>query len=628
MRTNEYLNGARSANRKRHGARDQRITRIANKLADRAASRPKLTKNGFVKSRVLSRKTAKMRTQEYIAYDLETSNIKAGDPEVKYLTAYCDDEKISQEIFSLEHLGDVLRQRFLTPERNRARYVAWNGNRFDVYFIARALMHHEDLVIRPYLSSKKSLRGLRISEADPTGKLTPKEIRSWEFLDGMAMTGIQRPLKDFLKIFAPDYEKKELDFSVESFDPSNPQHVEYAERDSEGLYHAIKKANVILRDNFDAELTPTIGGLGIKIFQSHIPENVVIFSPPPIVEKIIVRNVMRGGYCHCAKKYNGKTWKYDLNQAYAAAMRDAKLPTGRCIQTQKYNQYARAAIYQVTATNPKNIIPFYAKNVNGDAVFETTKLEKVWIVQAELQQLQSEKWNIEIHDGYFWDDSFSMKNYVDKLENLRINGEGGTKGALGEIVKAVGNNSYGKTLEKLNGLDLLMSHEQPEGYSEFFDVEQNGTNFIWFKIGDPISKPYHQPQIGAFITAHVRMVVRRAIMLAPGDWLYADTDCVAFTRPVNLTIDAGIYGAWKREANGDVYRFIDKKVYSTADGKEKKAKGMNIKNLTLDDFDRWFNGSPPIQNQIHRESFLKVMKGAPMFHEQKRTGTKSRTVYN
>ena len=620
MRTNKYLS-------KRKGARDQRITRLANKLAERSSAR-KNPKTGKAKVRILSRKTAKMRPVAYVAYDLETTNIKAGLPEVKYLTSYCDDESISIEVHSSEHLGDILRQRFLTPDRNRTRYVAWNGNRFDVYFIALALMPHSDLVIRPYLSSKKSLRGLRISEFDPTGKLRPKDVRSWEFLDGMAMTGIQRPLKDFLKVFAPAYEKQDLDFTKESFDAKNSKHVAYAERDSEGLFHAIKKANAILTENFDAELKPTIGGLGIRIFQAHIPANVLIFSPPASVEKIITRSVMRGGFCYCARKYDGKTWKYDLNQAYAAAMRESKLPTGRCIKTKLFNPYAKAAIYLIDASNDNNIIPFYVKTLGGNAVFATKKIEQSWIVQSELLQLQKEKWNIKILDGYFWDETFTMKTYVDKLENLRINGEGGTKGALGEIVKSIGNNSYGKTVEKLNGLDLIMAHEQPEGYSEFFDSAGSEINFIWFRIGEPIAKPYHQPQLGAFITAHVRMVMRKAIMLAPEAWIYADTDCVAFTRPVELPINAGIYGTWKLESNGEVYRFIDKKVYSTADGKEKKAKGMNIKNLSLDDFDAWFSGNPPVQIQIHRESFLKVMRGVPMFREQKRTGTKARTMYN
>ena len=601
----------------KHPKHSLRVDRIAAKLAERSNSRNK-------KVRVFSRIDPKMKPSPYMAYDLETSNIEAGNPTVKYLTVHGDDLTISTKINSVDHLREILETRLLTTERNRTRYIAWNGNRFDAYFIARALMLSPDYTIKPYLTRRKSLRGMLVCLIDHTGKLKPKDQIRWEFLDGIAMTGIQKPLKAFLKTFAPDYEKLELDFDKEQFDPENPQHRLYAERDSEGLYHALKKCNSILTEHFNSQLTPTIGKLGVRIFQANIPENVTIFSAPASIEAKIRGQLMRGGYCHCARKFTGKTWKYDINQAYAAAMRDAKLPLGRCVHTERFNKYAKAAMYRVNAKNPKNFIPIYLKDQDGQAIFPTTEIVDSWVTQSELLQLHAEKWQIKIIEGYYWEQFFSMKEYVDKLENLRINGEGGTKGALGEIIKSIGNNSYGKTAEELWGLNLVMAYEKPEGFSDYFSNEETDENFIWFNIGDKINKSYHQPQLAAFITAHVRMVVRRAIMLAPKDWLYADTDCVAFTRPVDLPIDPGIYGTWKIESNGDEYRFIDKKVYASIDGKEKKAKGMNTKNLSNDDFTNWFKGDVPIQHQVHRQSFIKTMGGANMFIDRDRSGTRAK----
>ena len=601
----------------KHPKHSLRVDRIAAKLAERSNSRNK-------KVRVFSRIDPKMKPSPYMAYDLETSNIEAGNPTVKYLTVHGDDLTISTKINSVDHLREILETRLLTTERNRTRYIAWNGNRFDAYFIARALMLSPDYTIKPYLTRRKSLRGMLVCLIDHTGKLKPKDQIRWEFLDGIAMTGIQKPLKAFLKTFAPDYEKLELDFDKEQFDPENPQHRLYAERDSEGLYHALKKCNSILTEHFNSQLTPTIGKLGVRIFQANIPENVTIFSAPASIEAKIRGQLMRGGYCHCARKFTGKTWKYDINQAYAAAMRDAKLPLGRCVHTERFNKYAKAAMYRVNAKNPKNFIPIYLKDQDGQAIFPTIEIVDSWVTQSELLQLHAEKWQIKIIEGYYWEQFFSMKEYVDKLENLRINGEGGTKGALGEIIKSIGNNSYGKTAEELWGLNLVMAYEKPEGFSDYFSNEETDENFIWFNIGDKINKSYHQPQLAAFITAHVRMVVRRAIMLAPKDWLYADTDCVAFTRPVDLPIDPGIYGTWKIESNGDEYRFIDKKVYASIDGKEKKAKGMNTKNLSNDDFTNWFKGDVPIQHQVHRQSFIKTMGGANMFIDRDRSGTRAK----
>lgn len=597
--------------------RSLRIDRLAAKLAARSKERNERT-------RVFSRSDSKMKPIPYMAYDLETSNIEAGNPTVKYLTVHGEDLTISASINSIEHLREILETRLLTTDRNRTRYVAWNGNRFDAYFIARALMLNPDYIIKPYLTRKKSLRGMLVCLIDHTGKLKPKDQIRWEFLDGIAMTGIQKPLKAFLKTFAPNYEKLDLDFDKEEFDAANPQHRLYAERDSEGLYHALVKCNAILTEHFDAQLTPTIGKLGIRIFQSHIPPNTSIFSPPKTAEKIIREQLMRGGYCHCARKFTGKTWKYDINQAYASAMRDSRLPLGRCVHISVFNTYAKAAMYRVNATNKANIVPLYIKDQDGQATFATTEIADSWLTQSELLQLRAEKWQIKIIEGYYWETFFSMKEYVDKLENLRINGEGGTKGALGEIVKSIGNNSYGKTAEELWGLNLVMAYEKPEGFSDYYSGEETEENFIWFNIGEKVSKSYHQPQLASFITAHVRMQVRRAIMLAPKDWLYADTDCVAFTRPVDLPIDPGIYGTWKIESDGDIYRFIDKKVYASIDGKEKKAKGMNTKNLSDDDFTEWFKGNAPIQHQVHRQSFIKTMGGANMFIDRDRSGTRAK----
>jgi hypothetical protein len=146
---------------------------------------------------------------------------------------------------------------------------------------------------------------------------------------------------------------------------------------------------------------------------------------------------------------------------------------------------------------------------------------------------------------------------------------------------------------------------------------------IWWRVGDIVTRDYHQPQIGAFITAHVRMVLRRAMLIDPDAWLYADTDCVAFNRDVTdqIDIDPGRYGAWKIEESGTPYRIIAKKVYASLDGAKRSAKGLNVKRLSNEDFQSWLNGTPPTQTQVQRQNFLKVMAGSEMYLERTRRGT-------
>lgn len=558
------------------------------------------------------------RPKPMIAYDLETTRIEAGTPRPLYITAYSlsPEFQINQPVSSIENLGTLLQSQFLLPELSGCRFVAWNANKFDAYFIAAALLQlGPEYVIRPYLTKSKALRGMRVT-------LRENDKIGWEFLDGMSMTGITKPLKDFLKVFAPKYQKLDApNFEAADFDPENPQHVAYAFRDSEGLYHGMLAAEKIVIDKFQTPLQPTVGNLGIKVFQAHIPLNIDVIPLPKDCLKAVKNNLMRGGFCFCAKKYHGPVWKYDINQAYAAAMREAWLPAGRASHAQRPHTYAKVYMARVTASKPADTVPFYVRGPDGKADFCVGHIPDAWLCKSEVDQLKAEGWKIKIHEAWWWDDFFRMKNYVDKLEQLRHAGEGGAKGAQGEMVKAVGNNSYGKTVETLEGLEVVLAAECPPGYASYQDEEDIFQN-LWYTLGEPNSRDYHQPHIGAFITAHVRMVLRRAILLDPEAWLYADTDGIMFSAPVALDIDAREYGKWKVEAEGEVFRIITKKVYANEDASEKHAKGVNIKRLDMHDFEAWYNGLPPVQKQVQRQNFLDVMSGSHMFREHIKQGSR------
>jgi hypothetical protein len=199
------------------------------------------------------------------------------------------------------------------------------------------------------------------------------------------------------------------------------------------------------------------------------------------------------------------------------------------------------------------------------------------------------------------------------------------------MVKAIGNNSYGKTVERLEGLELVLSAIRPEG---FFAYQDEGDLFqhVWAKLSKPVPREYHQPQLGAFITAHVRMVVRRAAILAGSSWLYADTDCVMTSEPMmGLNLDPKRYGFWKLEVDGESYRIINKKVYASieteTDEKTKlirpkvaHAKGLNVRLLSAEQFESWLNGKPPKQKQFQKQNFVKVMTGFDMFAIREKFG--------
>jgi DNA polymerase type B, organellar and viral len=611
--------------------RSRRIEGISVKLADHDLS---MRRNIKKRTHILKTKTNIRKVNpitKIIAYDFETSSIKSGTPTLKYLTAFSteNDFSLSVEVHSLEKLLYYLETYFLTTENNRTKFVAWNSNNYDVYFIAACLMQSELYVLRPYLTKSKSLRGLKVIPVEDISKPYAAQ-RGWEFVDGISMLGLQgTKLGDFLKLFSPDFKKIEREsFETKEFDVNDENDILYAMRDSVGLFHGMAKAQKIVYEQFGYGLQTTIGNLGIKIFQTKIPKDVKIIEPKYEMLSILRNYVCRGGYCHLMRKYRGPVWKYDLNQAYAAAMRECQMPQGNCYYVKGVPKYSNCFICKVSLNNPDNKIPFYCKSNYKESTianFVTNKVDETWITSVEYFQLKNEGWRIDVIESWAWESTFDMTEYVDQLETMRMNAEGGPKGAVGTVIKSIGNNSYGKTLEQLEPLELVLSGKCPEGYASYYGEENPSIiPYVWCRYVDTPTKNYHQPQIGAFITAYVRMVVRRAALINPATFLYADTDCVIFSSDVTnkLNIHASKYGAFKLEASNEDYMLIAKKVYASEDFKTKHAKGLNVKQLTMHDFSDWFKGNSPIQTQIQRQNFVKVMSGSEMFLNRTRKGTK------
>lgn len=566
-----------------------------------------------------------------IAYDLETTRISEGTPTLLYITAYGDNEfKYSGKITGQDKyqtLNQILETYFLIPENDRSKFIAWNGNKYDVYFIIKALLTSGNWLIQPYMTASKSLRGMLVKTKRTK---ETKKIYQYQFLDGISMTGIVgKKLKDFVATFAPEFPKLALDFDNEEFDYRNQAHVEYAERDSESLYHAMKKVQQVIYDLTESDLKPTIGNIAINYFVKNLPETVKLKRPSEKVIELMHGQVKRGGYCWAAQQYNGPVWKYDINQAYAAALRDADLPSGNCVETNYFNE-EMPGIYDVEIKRHiKTKVPFYYKDEKNLGLFsDGLNSVRTWLTSIEIKHLKTDNWSVEIYSGYYFTQKFNMKNFVDNLETLRSTDKDGPSGPLGTMVKAIGNNAYGKTLEQLFGIDFIFSVDQPETYIKF-DPFNDDAMYIYARARTPFIKKYHQPQIGVFVTAHNRCVLREAAIKEEEYFLYADTDCLNFSKSVeHLEINPTKYGAWKQEAAGENYIIIAKKVYHDENG-TCKAKGLLVKNLNKQVYVDWLAGKIPTQIQVQRQNILKFLGGHDMFAKLERSGTditKSKTV--
>ena len=84
-----------------------------------------------------------------VAYDFETAPIRSGTPRPLYLTAAGDDWRYAAPIRTMAHLHDELVAHFLTDDLAGSVFCAWNGNRFDAYFVAAALVRDPAWRITP-----------------------------------------------------------------------------------------------------------------------------------------------------------------------------------------------------------------------------------------------------------------------------------------------------------------------------------------------------------------------------------------------------------------------------------------------------------------------------------------------
>ena len=584
-----------------------------------------------------------------IAYDLETTNIpepqsyaeSVATPIPLYITAW--DHRglfVSESLGDSKKLAELLTKKFFVRQNDKARFVAWNANRFDLRIIINALVDFEEterFVIYPFVARNAGLRGAKVG-----AKGAPY---SWNLYDGIAMTGLLKTSLDkFVKTYAPHVPKLKgtIRFDQgEEFDATNSTHVAYAERDSEALYEAMIAVEKLSLHTTGEPLRATVGRLGISYFQAQLPEGVEIWKSSTEQETLIRRYLFRGGYVYTAKSYHGPAWSYDINQAYAASMRDTHLPCGTMRHangTYTPSSGLPGMFAGILSRVPRAVHPFLVKRYNpngpGDGQAMQTYGEPMQTVLTtdEIRMLKKYGWIFEPSEGWVWDSYFSMRAMVDKLETLRFSDPDGPSGPIGTFAKALGNNAYGKTVEVLEPVKRAISRKEPPGkFWQLEHPEDESLHNFWLKIlehPESQARDYHRPQLGAFITAGVRCQVYEAIMTLPEFFLKADTDSVCFSRPnPYLMLDPRAYGKWKLEHDGAEHVIITKKVYAVREGDDVKivCKGLSTRKLTWDTMMEWYETrNAPVQEQVQLQSWKKgVGSDAPMFAKMTRKGTQT-----
>lgn len=549
-----------------------------------------------------------------VAYDFETTRIptRKGDlMRVKplYITMHAEDWTYAKDLHgSYDEIASSFAEIWPKLAHNTL-LCAYNANRFDLRVLLQALLN-SPFTVEPFVSKVSGLRGSLV-------RLGRKRVK---LLDPIAMLGMQCDLKTFVSVFAPEFPKGSIDFERVMFDVTNSRHVAYAKRDAECLYYALRRSQETVLGIVAQDLAPTAGALAIRSFMSYMPRGVAVDALRPRHFDIVRKVVMRGGYVF-ARPYRGKLWTYDLNQAYAYAMRACDLPSGRALPARtedlstpgfwkvKLRRSSRAAApYMVRACSP----PYRIIETYGEGCV-------TWLTSDEIRLLRKHDWSIDCIEGFTFEGSFRMRTFVNRLESRRK--AFAKDHPVNVICKAIGCNAYGKTLQEPVAMRIVLARKPPKGAVPMVEADEEGTPIPGFWMVPETRdtrRNYERPQIGAWITAFVRCVVYDTIMRDPDHFIKADTDSVSFTRKQNgIPLSKWRYGAWKCESAGDFHIVIAKKVYYSAS--KIVAKGMRVKALTKRDFLRWERGIVPVQKQVQLVNFKASL--APAWRVQKRRGT-------
>lgn len=569
----------------------------------------------------------------FIAYDFETSNITNGrddkplTPLFYYLTMFGADVAVSESLGGDEQTIGAIKRYFLRPELNGAIFVAWNGNRFDGWLILSLLCRNKAFLrrykIHPFVAKQAGMRGFQI---------TDDENNIWSFYDGIAMLGLLgTSLAAFTEKFAPDHAKLSgtIDWDKEEFDSTNPDHVRYAEVDSEGLYFGIIRADEIVFQLTGFHLGCTLGGVAVRNLIANLPQAALIWRPRNDHWYALQNFARRGGLCF-ARRYKGPLYQYDMNQCYAAQMRTMELPCGNTRFVYTYERgYVGEYVCTIGRSTP-SALPFLCCIFEGDYKKKSGSIQcfgrstTTIICSSEIETLTRWGWEVDVHYGWVYDDSFNLKDMVDNLEALRMKCES-PNDAVGTMIKALGNHAFGKTGEQPPTGQYVISCERPDDDAILAGDE---SDILWWTPAEDMQneKLYHRPQLAAHITAGARMVLYEEGMKHAHIFVKCDTDSIATSEPIDsLQFDKSLYGAWKIEYEGIDSVVLGKKVNAVyPDGKPAKivAKGMRIKELTGAQMRTWFDGwEPPLQTQVQVSSWKGATSGKDMFKVLDKKGT-------
>lgn len=446
--------------------------------------------------------------------------------------------------------------------------------------------------ILPYFLDKSSTYEIHISMRSETDifavSLREKDSGfSVVLTDSMAV--YPGSLESLTKSFAPAWAKLSgtIDFERgERFDPRDPKHLAYAERDSVGLLQAFRALDGRLRSVFGVGAKSTTASTALDAWQKTLTPGAYHSHSTPGPLEDFFRSCYYGGivFLTSTREHCGCIG-VDINSSFPAAMRRCGVPGGR-------HEFSRTlqnkpGYVRVTVTAPRGlVIPILGARA-GDAVRWPSGTFTTTCTTPELQFALAHGYRLdEFHEGVFFESLIHpFDDFVNRCEALRGEYQAADDPAE-QLVKLMQNGVYGKFGARRDRTEILVN-PRPEDREGAVPLDVNER--LWSRTTYS-STMATRPAWAAWITAGARLaLLEAAYAVGPEHVLYSDTDSLTLDATADLSrLDIGPrYGQFKIDKRWTRFRALAPKVYAgyliDSKGKTKAkgaCKGLRKKSMT------------------------------------------------
>ena len=372
-------------------------------------------------------------------------------------------------------------------------------------------------------------------------------------------------LEKFLKAFAPELPKLELDFSKTPFDPSNSEHRAYAIRDAHGLGVAMPRLDAMVREHFGVGIGHTTAGTAVKAWCATIPDGTYFGGSKWGAREMFVRQAYYGGLSFLTRNDlledggNVVAETFDINSSYPAAMCDFGVPDGRMLTCRDY-QKGLLGIYRARVKAPDDlIVPILpSRNEKGHmrwcrGVFDTvvTSQELIFAANHGYQVLK-------VFEGVAFEKRiFPFNDFIARCKAIRRQYKDKPEEGLAKLMQ---NSLYGKFGSRRERTKIF----HPTCDDDMLGAQPlENLDYFWIrKELDPDMLCI--PAWAVFITAHARLRLLQAIYsVGPENVICGDTDSMTILPGLGHLVDVGEeYGQFKLEKTWTRFRAVAPKVYA------------------------------------------------------------------